>query len=62
VNSAHNFCCVGGEVSFIAEECHKSDYHGNLPPSLWPLEWGTGTRIGPRRSATILVQPNLEAG
>jgi len=35
VNSADNFCCVGGKVSFITEECHKSDHQENLPPSLW---------------------------
>ena len=58
---ADNFCCVGGEVSFFKDECHKSDHQGNLPPSLWPLEWGTGTRTGPHISATILVQPSLEA-
>jgi hypothetical protein len=34
-------------VSFITEVCHKSDYHGNLPPSLWPLKWGTGKELGP---------------
>jgi len=39
VNSADNLCRVGGEVSFITEEWHKSDHQRNLPPSLWPLDW-----------------------
>jgi hypothetical protein len=38
VNSADNLCRVGGEVSFITEEWHKSDHQRNLPPSLWPLD------------------------